>query len=132
MFKSLCALALATLCSIAHAEQMVLITRSPDQGVAQYLDIDNIVRNGDLVEMWRVFDYKAPYVRKVNRKPYTSQRVLTEFDCESMALRQLQFSWHAEAMGSGEILSETTEPELWEFGNHDEFTGPLWKIACGR
>lgn len=132
MIKSLCAIALTTLCGIAQAEQMVLITRSPDEGVAQYLDIDNVVRNGDLVEMWRVFDYKAPYVRKVNRKPYTSQRVLTEFDCESMALRQLQFSWHAEAMGKGETLYENTEPELWEFGNNDQFTGPLWKIACGR
>lgn len=132
MIKSLCAIALATLCGVVHAEQMVLITRLPDEGVAHYLDIDNVMRNGDLVEMSRIFDYKASHVRTVNNKPYTSQRVRTEFDCESMALRQLQSSWHAEPMGKGDTLEEITEPELWEFGNNDQFTNPLWKMACGR
>lgn len=132
MIKSLCAIALATLCGVAHAEQMVLVNRSPDKGVAQYLDIDNVMRNGDLVEMSRIFDHKASHVRKVNNKLYTSQRVRTEFDCESMALRQLRSSWHTEPMGNGETLEENNEPELWEFGNNDHFTYPLWKIACGR
>ncbi len=132
MKKPICALALLALSGLLHAEQLIVTWKSPDGGVTQSLDIDAIERNGDLVEMWRVFDYKAPYLRYVNKKPYTSQRVHTEFDCESMALRQLSYSWHADGAGKGELLSENTEPELWEFGNTDPFIAPLWKIACTR
>jgi hypothetical protein len=116
----------------AQAENLVKTWQSADGGVTQYIDMDKIERNGDLVEIGRVFDYKAPYVRKVNRKPYTSQRVLTEFDCESGAMRQLQFTWHAEDQGKGEILYESKEAEQWEFSKKDTFTMPLWIIACGR
>lgn len=132
MKKTVCGFALLALSGLLHAEQLVQTWKSADGGVTQSLDIDAIERNGDLVEMWRVFDYKAPYLRYVNRKPYTSQRVHTEFDCESMALRQLSSSWHAEAAGKGELLSASTEPDQWEFGNKDAFNLPLWKIACAR
>lgn len=132
MKKTFCALTLLAFSGLLHAEQLIVTWQSSDGGVTQSLDIDAIERNGDLVEMWRVFDYKAPYVRYVNTKPYTSQRVHTEFDCESMALRQLSYSWHTDTAGKGELLAENTEPELWEFGNKDAFITPLWKIACSR
>lgn len=131
MKKLICS-AVVVLCGTAHAENLVRTWQSPDGGVTQYVDMDNIARNGDLVEIGRVFDYKAPYVRKVNRKPYTSQRVLTEFDCESGAMRQLHFTWHSEEQGTGEKLYESSEAEQWEFAKLDSFTAPLWKIACGR
>ena len=132
MKKIISIISLMACSTVAQAEQLVLIWQSPDRGVSQYVDMDDIARNGDLVEMWRVFNYKPPYLRSVNRVPYTSQRVRTEFDCESMALRQIYASWHAEDSGKGAPLVETSEPELWEFSSNNEFTGPLWKIACGR
>jgi hypothetical protein len=132
MKKTVCAFTLLALSGLLHAEQLIVTWKSADSGVTHSLDIDNIDRNGDLVEMWRVIDYKAPYLRYVNQKPYTSQRVHTEFDCESMALRQLSYSWHEEAGGKGELLSEIKEADQWEFGNQDEFITPLWKIACPR
>lgn len=130
--SALALLSLLALSSVATAEQLIETWKSADGGVTQYLDIDTIARNGDLIEMHRVFEYKAPYLRYVNRKPYTSQRVHTEFDCESLALRQLSTSWHAGTGGKGELLSASTEPEQWEFGNMDAFNMPLWKIACAR
>ena len=130
--KIICFCALLLVSATSHAEQLVLIWKSPDEGVAQYLDIDNIVYNGDLVEMSRVFNYKPPYLRRVNKNPYTSQKIQTEFDCESLALRQLSAKWYSGEMGTGELLNESNDPELWEFGNNDEFTAPLWEIACKR
>ena len=130
--KSLSFFVLLALSGMLHAEQLVLIWQSPDEGVAQYLDIDNIIYNGDLVEMSRVFNYKPPYLRKVDKNPYASQKILTEFDCESLALRQLSAKWFSGEMGTGTVLNESNDPELWEFGNIDEFTAPLWKIACKR
>jgi hypothetical protein len=113
----------------AHAENWVEITSSPDGGVKQYLDVDSIERNLGSVVMWRVFDYQPPYMRRVNGKAYRSQRVQTEFDCDSRAMRQKYFAWHGESMGTGPIHHEDSAIE-WEIDTFDEFTLPLWKIAC--
>lgn len=132
MIKLLYSVVLLTMTGTAQAEQFMQVWQSPDGGVKQYFDKDSVVRHGDLIEIWRIFEYKAASAPKVGRKPYVSQRVLTEFDCESMALRQLYASWHTETAGKGETVYEATEPELWEFGNNTEVIAPLWKIACGR
>lgn len=118
---------LTTLC--AQAENWVEITSSPDGGVKQYLDVDSIERNLGSVVMWRVFEYQSPYMRRVNRKAYKSQRIQTEFDCDSRAMRQVYFAWHEESMGKGEIHHQGSSTE-WEIDSFNEFTEPLWKMAC--
>lgn len=131
--KHLTMLALAGLLSCgAQAANWVEISSNADGGVKQYLDIDRIERNLGLVELWRVFDYKAPYQRQVDRKPYASQLVHTEFDCPSRAMRQVYLAWHAGPMGEGEVLQEVKEADVWAIDSFDEFTRPLWKIACGE
>lgn len=131
--KHLTALALASLfaCS-AQAANWVEISSSADGGVKQYLDIDRIERNLGLVEVWRVFDYQPAHQRTLENKPYASQVVHTEFDCPSRAMRQVSLVWHAGPMGKGEVLQEATVADAWEIDSFDEFTRPLWKIACGE
>jgi hypothetical protein len=116
--------------AIAHAEELVQIWQSPDKGVTQFLEPWSIQRHGDIVTMTRLFNYLPPYLRRVNRRPYTSQRVITEFDCKKMQLRQLSAHWHEGELGSGAILNQENQPDIWEAASHDAFTGPLWKIAC--
>lgn len=131
--KHLTMLALTSLLSFgAHAANWVEISSNADGGVKQYLDIDRIERNLGLVELWRVFDYQPPYQRQIDRKPYASQLVRTEIDCPSRAMRQVSLAWHAGPMGKGEVLQEVNEPNVWEIDSFDEFTRPLWKIACGE
>jgi hypothetical protein len=113
----------------AQAENWVEITSSPDGGIKQYLDIDSIDRNLGSVVMWRVFDYQSPYMRQVNQKAYKSQRIQTEFDCQSRAMRQVYFAWHEESLGKGKIHEDGSSAE-WEIDSFDEFTEPLWKMAC--
>jgi hypothetical protein len=126
-------LALTSLLSFgAHAANWVEISSNADGGVKQYLDIDRIERNLGLVELWRVFDYQPPYQRQIDRKSYASQLVRTEIDCPSRAMRQVSLAWHAGPMGKGEVLQEVNEPNVWEIDSFDEFTRPLWKIACGE
>ncbi len=132
MNKFICAITAALITMTAlptHAENWVEITSSPDGGVKQYLDIDSIERNLGSVVLWRVFDYQPPYMRRVNGNPYRSQRVQTEFDCDSRAMRQKYFAWHGEPMGKGPLHYEGSATE-WEIDSFDEFTLPLWKMAC--
>jgi hypothetical protein len=114
----------------AHAEELVQIWQSPDKGVTQYLEPWSIQRHGEFVTMSRIFNYLPPYLRRVNRRTYTSQRVITEFDCKTMQLRQLSAHWHEAELGSGAILNQENQPDIWEAATQDAFTGPLWKIAC--
>lgn len=133
MRKNFClivAMMSALVCLPAWAENWVEITSSPDGGVKQYLDIDSIERHLGSVTMWRVFDYQPPYMRRVNRKVYRSQRIQTEIDCDSRAMRQVYFAWHGGAMGKGEIHDKGSAID-WEIDSFDEFTQPLWKMACG-
>ena len=132
MKKFVCAITTALLAITTltvHAENWVEITSSPDGGVKQYLDIDSIERNLGSVVLWRVFDYQPPFMRRVNGNPYRSQRVQTEFDCDSRAMRQKYVAWHGEPMGKGPVFNEDSAIE-WEIDAFDEFTLPLWKMAC--
>ena len=126
----LIAIALITMTAQStHAENWVEITSSPDGGVKQYLDVDSLERNLGSVVLWRVFDYQPPYMRRVNGNAYRSQRVQTEFDCDSRAMRQKYFAWHGEYKGKGPLYYEGSVTE-WEIDSFDEFTLPLWKMAC--
>ncbi len=131
--RHLSTLALAGLFTCtAQAANWVEISSSADGGVKQYLDIDRIERNLGHVELWRVVDYQPAHQRKVESKPYASQVVHTEFDCPSRAMRQVSHAWHAGPMGNGEVLQQESSGSTWEIDSFDEFTRPLWKIACGE
>jgi len=111
------------------AENWVEITSSPDGGIKQYVDADSIERNLGLASMWRVFEYQSPYMRLVDGKAYKSQRIQTEIDCDTRAMRQVYFAWHEEAFGKGKIHHQGSSAE-WEVDTFNEFTEPLWKMAC--
>lgn len=121
---------LLLLTTFAHADNWVIITQSTKTGVTQYVDVDTIERNLGLVEMWRIFEHKPPSLRKANGKPLTSQKIRTEFDCPSRAMRQVSYTWYAGSMASGDIVNQMTVPDVWLIDQFDEFTLPLWKMAC--
>ena len=123
-------IALLLLATLAHAENWVVITQSTKTGVTQYVDVDSIERNLGLIEMWRIFEHKPPSLRKMNGKPLTSQKIRTEFDCPSRAMRQVSYTWYAGAMATGDIVNQMTIPDVWLIDQFDEFTLPLWKMAC--
>lgn len=123
-------IALLLLTTLTQAENWVIITQSSKTGMTQYVDVDSIERNLGLVEMWRIVEHKAPSLRKMNGKPLTSQKIRTEFDCPSRAMRQVSYTWYAGAMATGEIINQMTVPDIWLIDQFDEFTLPLWKMAC--
>lgn len=116
--------------AMTHADELVQIWQSPDKGVTHYLELASIQRNSELVVMSRIVNYLPPYLRRINRRTYASQRIITEFDCKKMQLRQLSAHWHEGELGSGAILNQENRPDIWEVATYDVFTEPLWKIAC--
>lgn len=129
--KIIFTLALLLLSTTTHAANWVIINQSTKTGITHYVDVDSIERNLGLVEMWRIFEHKAPSLGKLNGKPLTSQKIRTEFDCPSHAMHQVSYTWHAGPLATGEVLKEMTLPGDWLIDQFDEFTLPLWKMACG-
>jgi len=121
---------LLLLMTVAHADNWVIISQSAKTGITQYVDVDSIERNLGLVEMWRIFEHKPPSLRKMNSKLLTSQKIRTEFDCPSHAMRQVSYTWYSGTMASGDIVNQMTVPDVWLIDQFDEFTLPLWKMAC--
>jgi hypothetical protein len=44
-------------------------------------------------------------------------------------MRQKYFSWHSASKGKGVLIEDGSSVE-WEIDSFDEFTLPLWKMAC--
>ncbi len=131
--KHFITLALASLItSSAHSANWVEISSHADGGVRQYLDLDTMERNLGSVELSRVIDYQPAHRREIDRKAYASELVRTEFDCPSRAVRRVAVTAHAGPMAQGAVVHENKESSLWEIDSFDEFTAPLWKIACAE
>ena len=45
-------------------------------------------------------------------------------------MHQVSYTWYAGSMASGEVLKEMALPDDWLIDQFDEFTLPLWKMAC--
>lgn len=104
-----------------------------------YADPSTIFKNGDLVKMWSLVDYKIPRVFG-RLKPCKSMKVQSEFDCKEKQSRGLSFFAYSGNMGSGEAANMSgagisyidTNPKNWVPVPHNG-TGPaLWKIACEK
>jgi hypothetical protein len=113
----------------AQAENWVEIASTADGDIKQYLDVDSIERHLGTVTLTRVLEYKPSELRKVNGVTYRSKRIQTEFECDSRAMRQKYFSWHSASKGKGVLIEDGSSVE-WEIDSFDEFTLPLWKMAC--
>ncbi len=113
----------------ALAENWVEISTSTDKTIKQYLDVDSIDRNLGSVEMHRLLDYPPNQARAIDGKAYSSQRSHLEFDCAARSMRQMTVTWFTQPIGKGESLKAEVDTD-WRIDSFDEFTLPLWRIAC--
>ncbi len=100
----------------------------------QYVDTATIRRNGNLVKMWELKDYKT--VKKSSsgaKESYLSAKTQQEFDCKEEKKRLLAFSWFIGQMGSGNhVYSSGNVKDEWEPIEPGSIGEILWKIACGK
>ena len=68
-----------------------------------YIDSETISRNGELVELWFLFDYKRPR-RLDNDVYYLSMKRHYQYDCASEYSRLLATTFFLSNMGKGHVL----------------------------
>ena len=95
-----------------------------------YVDIATIRRNGNLVKMWSLTDYKT--VKIVAGQSNFSYKKQSEWDCKDEKGRKLAHTWFTGQMGSGTVNYTDSRTEEWSPIEPESVNETLWKIACGK
>jgi len=125
MQKFIFMLILNLVCTNAIAEWMLV---SSDEIKTTYADQASIKRDGNIIAMSGMFDFKITHTTEAN-KIYNSLKFRDEFNCDEKQQRNLEITVLEEKMGEGEVISNYSEPGKWQVvvGVGES----LWKVACG-
>lgn len=93
-----------------------------------YVDPDTIRRNGDVVTLWALFDYKT--IQSIVGGPWLSSKARREYDCVKERVRLLGFTTFSGNMGSGEAVYSNLDETKWEPVAPDSLDRNLWEVAC--
>ena len=127
MKRLLLGLTLLVTATAASAEWTI---SSGNDEYIQYVDTATIRRNGNLVKMWILSDYKE--VEVFAGKSFLSIRALSEYDCKDEKIRVLSENGFSGQMGKGRISYNDEDPKKW-FAVAPGTNGEAqWKIACGK
>ena len=84
----------------AYAE-WVTVSEDKQEGKTAYVNPDAI-RNGNLVKMWTLLDYKTTQMREGSL--YMSEQAQHEFDCAEERFRILALAKYSGNMASGNVV----------------------------
>ena len=101
-----------------------------DSDSTVYSDVSTLRKNGDLVKMWSLYDFKE--AQKMAGKDYLSMEVKYEFDCAKEQSLKTYVIYYAGKMGSGEKGAFTYPPKQWQPVKGNSNKEMLWKVACGK
>ena len=97
----------------------------------QYVDRATIRRNGNLVKMWGLADYKTMQT-VADGQSYLSSKTQEEYDCKEEKVRLLAFTNFSGQMGSGKVVGSDYNPGQWIPIQPASAGELLWKVACGK
>ena len=95
-----------------------------------YVDPDTIRREGNLVTLWLLMDFKW---MQGNRSPsrFLSTKTQMQFDCAEKRLRLLAYSEFLRHMGTGRRNDGYVDTGNWVPVKPDSMNQALWEDACG-
>jgi hypothetical protein len=132
-FSLRCTLNAIACCSLtvacANAWAEVWIETSKTDDYVTYADPSSIRRDGDIVKMWSMFDYRQPQAG-IPGKPYQSARRRFEYDCKQSLTRALEVSSHAAHDGKGAAIATASVKYNWSAVVKQSADEYLLKFAC--
>ncbi len=115
----------------AYAEWMK-VSELKQEGSTVYVDPSTVRRNGNLVKMWTLLDYKT--IQNSGDRSYLSQQAQSEYDCVEERIRMLAFGSYSGNMANGKQVSSTMfdspETSKWVPVSPDGLARTLWALAC--
>lgn len=110
--------------------EWVLASGDDEVGLKVYVDPSTLRRNGSLVKMWKLHDYKT--VQTVAGDSLLSMKQFNEYDCTEERTRMLGYTWFSGNMGNGNVVYSTMEQLPWEPVVPRTINRTLWKVACQK
>ena len=125
--RLLLGLILLVTATVASAEWTVA---ERDDELILYVDKATIRRNGNLVRMWDMTDYKT-LQKSAAGNPFLSVKTQREYDCKEEKMRLLAFTQFNRQMGQGNVVySNGNYKDEFEPIEPRSFGEALWKVAC--
>ena len=96
-----------------------------------YVDPGTIRREGNLVTMWQLIDFKT---MQGNRSPsrFLSTKTHKQIDCAEERLRLLAFTEFSRRMGTGIAANGYVDKDNWLPVESESINYALWEVACGK
>jgi hypothetical protein len=97
-----------------------------------YIDPDTIHREGDLVTMRQLIDFK--WMQGSARGPtrFMSTETHKQFDCAEKRLRLLAFTEFSHRMATGIRADGYVDTDNWLSVDQDSINQALWEVICGK
>jgi hypothetical protein len=112
----------------AYAEWMSL--GESDSGTTVYTDSATMRREGDLVKMSVLFDFKT--IQTKADVSYLSAKAQMEYDCAEQRFEGLTVLYFSGNMGNGKLLDRSSGKNRWLRISPGSLDHALWKLACGK
>jgi hypothetical protein len=95
-----------------------------------YTDPSAIRRDGNIVKMWMMIDYRVLQVESLG--DFRSRKVLFEYDCAGERYRSNALVFYQEQMGIGKTVFSRENVGRWEPVEPASRAENWFKIACGK
>ena len=129
MKKLLLILMLFFISNSVMAEWTALKWSHEDGGLTLYVDDTTIRKEGNIVKMLSLVDFKV--VEKDEVDLYSS-RAQNEYDCKEKKIRQLYYSLYSDSMGKGKMEHANSEHLNWLPVQPRSMEEAMWKVACSK
>jgi hypothetical protein len=97
-----------------------------------YVDPDTIRREGNLVTIWQLIDFKWMKGNGRGAHRFFSTKTHKQFDCAEKRLRLLAFTEFSQHMGTGISADGYVDKDNWLPVEPESISQALWKVACGK
>jgi hypothetical protein len=125
------AVILAVVSSSAMAEEWVAVINTDDGGITVYADKSTIRKEGNIVNIWTLGDFKKAEQIGSNQQ-FLSLKEQYEYDCKEQQMRRLYATMYFGNMGRGNVLDSSPIHEKWQPVPLGSLNEHLWKFACGK
>jgi hypothetical protein len=112
----------------AYADWMSL--GASDSGTTVYADLATLRREGDLVKMLVLFDFKTTQTKA--DVSFLSAKAQMEYDCAEQRYEGLAVTYFSDNMGNGQLLDRSSGKGKRLRVSPDSLDQALWKLACDK
>jgi surface-adhesin protein E len=115
----------------ARAEWRPISYAAGSGGFTIYVDPAAVLRQGDLVKMLVLYDFR--FVQTIKGTSYLSATWQQQFDCAEHRSRHLSYKYHSDNMGNGKVmLAGDDKGNKWNAVAPNSTAAILWNNGCDK